>query len=84
MSDEEKGSQPNYIAYGVQEREGEKPQFHKIGSAIAHEDGKGHTISRQNQSIKNPDKIILREPKARLQCKEQGRETRNNDRGYER
>lgn len=41
MSDEKKGNQPSHIAYGVQEQEGEKSQFHKIGSAFAHKDGKG-------------------------------------------
>ncbi len=84
MSDEKKGNQPSHTAYGVQEREGENSQFHKIGSSFAHKDGKGHTLILQSQPIENPSKIVLREPKAQLQDKKQGRETHNNDRGYER
>ncbi len=72
--DQKKSSQPSFEAFHVQEGKDDKAYFHKIGSAFAHKDGKGHDIHLQSLPLDFKGRITIRRPKERLEAKKQGTE----------
>lgn len=76
--DRNKGNQPSYTAYHVQENKKGKAHFHKIGAAFPHKDGQGHDIQLQSVPIDFKGRITIRTAKERLEAKKQGNKSQDH------
>ena len=54
---------PTHIAYQVQEREGKKPFWQKIGGAWSHSDGRGMTVLLDSMPLDGRVTLRVNQPK---------------------
>jgi len=54
---------PTHIAYSVEEREGKKPFWNKIGGAWSHADGRGYTLQLATMPLDGRITLRVAQPK---------------------
>lgn len=79
MSDRTEKQRPSFTAYQVKTDRDDKSHFTKVGAALPHKDGKGHTVTLDAMPVDS--KIVLRSAKDRLNAPKQDRPPKSQDQG---